>query len=231
MTVTTGNSYALVLAVQALELAQRERGRSPADSALAVVGATGNIGRAAAEFLAPFYRETILIGRSTPAALRRLQQITARIPRARACTDLDAIGAADAVLVATNAVDAPLQACHFKSGAIVCDLSVPTAIHSQTEALRADLVLIRGGIAALPNGQDLEIPKFPLPAGQAYGCMAEAMLLGFEKVRDQRFTGGIRISQLEKLSGLARKHGMELLASSSRCILDSQMKEACDVVA
>jgi acetylornithine/succinyldiaminopimelate/putrescine aminotransferase/predicted amino acid dehydrogenase len=223
--ITTGNSYALALAIQALEQAQRKLGRRPADSTLAVVGAAGNIGRAAAEFLAPFYRETVLVGRSQPSSIRRIKAIAATVPRARIASSLVAVASADAVLVATNAVDAPLRATDFKREAIVCDVSVPAAIGPEVKSQRPDLVLIKGGIAALPGGEDLELPGFPLPHGQTYGCMAEAMLLGFGPMPDLRFTGSISARHLHCMTSLAEQHGFELADYKSHCVLGFRPKE------
>src|ERR1051325_9466520 len=57
--VTTGNSYAIALAIQAIERAHRETGREPAESVLVLAGAAGNIGRPGAELLAPPLRRTL----------------------------------------------------------------------------------------------------------------------------------------------------------------------------
>ena len=53
---TTGNSYTIALALEAIERAASERGIDPAEATLAVVGASGNIGQTCAEILAPRYR-------------------------------------------------------------------------------------------------------------------------------------------------------------------------------
>jgi acetylornithine/succinyldiaminopimelate/putrescine aminotransferase/predicted amino acid dehydrogenase len=227
MGITTGNTYALLLSTQALEWAQRKAGRRPADSTLAVIGANGNIGRAAAEILAPSYRETILIGSASPGSRRRLESLKTRIPRSRVSTELSAVGAADAVLVATNATNAPFVPCSFKPRAIVCDVSVPAGVRAEAERLRPDVTVIRGGIAALPHGEDLEIVGFPLPAGQTYGCMAEGLLLGLEGRKDSCFTGSITSGNLAVIAGLARKHGFRLAECQSRCVHGSELQEDC----
>jgi predicted amino acid dehydrogenase len=227
MGITTGNTYALRLALQAIQRTEQELDRPQEDSILAVVGATGNIGRAAAEMLAPLYRETLLVGRNSPSARRRLEALSGCLPRTRVATELGCARQADVVLVAMNAVDRPLQPAHFKLHAIVCDVSVPAALAASTRALRPDLRLMHGGIAGLPGGEDLQIVGFPLPAGQVYGCMAEAMLLGFEGVRDSRFTGSIRSDQLRVLEAMAQRHGFELADRKSFQTVSAELKEEC----
>jgi predicted amino acid dehydrogenase len=227
--VTTGNSYALALALQALERAHRERGSEPAASVLAVVGAAGNIGRTCAAMLAPGYRRTMLVGSNRPGSHARLAALAQRLPNATVATDPDALAAADVVVAALNAVDAPLGTDHFAPGAVVCDLSVPAGTCPDLGALRPDLLLIRGGTVRLPLAEDLEIPGFPLPPGYTYGCMAEAVLLGFEGACGTSFTGPVRPRQVRHIAALARRHGFELADYKRLCVLDSRMAEVVPV--
>lgn len=225
MGITTGNSYALALALQAIGRAQRVTGRASRDSVLVVAGAAGNIGRTCAEMLASRYRRTILLGSGKPGSILRLQALAARLPHATATTDPGAIGEGDVVVAALNAVDTPLCAGLFKPGATVCDLSVPAALPPSVLNDRSDLLLIKGGIVALPFGEDLEITGFPLPRGQTYGCMAEAMLLGLEGERSTAFTGTLTIAQVERITALAARHGFELADYKRACVLDRETRK------
>ncbi|MBL9210944.1 MAG: aminotransferase class III-fold pyridoxal phosphate-dependent enzyme [Opitutaceae bacterium] len=210
MGITTGNSTAIALAVQAIERAHRQTGRAAADAVLVIAGAAGNIGRTCAEVLAPRYRRTILIGSRKPGSALRLRHLAERIPHATATTDLRAISAGDVVVAAVNAVDAPLAAADFAPGAVFCDLSVPVSLPPSAAPSRPDVLMIRGGIAALPGAEDLGIIDFPLPTGQAYGCMAEAMLLGLEGVRGTRFTGALTPWHVGQVAAMAARHGFRL---------------------
>ena len=82
------------------------------------------------------------------------------------------------MLAATNAPKPFLMPDVFADRAIVCDLSVPAAVRPEVREARPDVLMIGGGIARLPFGEAHGIVGFPLPPGQVYGCMAEAMLLG-----------------------------------------------------
>jgi predicted amino acid dehydrogenase len=222
--VTTGNSCAIASAIQAIERAERETGRVPAESVLVVAGA-GNIGRTCAEILAPQYRRTILIGSDKPGSWQRLEHLARKLPRACATIDLAALGQGDVVVAAVNAVDAPLAASYFADEAIVCDLSVPASLPPHAAAVRPDLFLIKGGIVALPFGEDLEIVDFPLPAGQTYACMAEAILLGFEGIQDDTFTGSLTAGHVVRVAALARRHGFALADYKRSCVLGCERKE------
>jgi len=220
--ITTGNSYPLALALQAVDRAQSERGVDPAASTLAIVGASGNIGRALAEVAAPRYRHAILVGSARPGARLRLQEFARTIPNARVSTS---VREADVVIAAVNAVDAPLGPDAFAAGAIVCDLSVPACVRSDTWDARPDLLLFKGGLAQLPGGEELGITSFPLPAGQTFGCMAEGLLLGFEGVRDSSFTGTIRAEHIRRIEAMAARHGFALADYKRSCPLGSGRRE------
>jgi predicted amino acid dehydrogenase len=207
---TTGNSYTIALALEAIGRAGQERGLDAAGATLAVVGASGNIGQTCAEILTAHYGRTILVGSDKPGAKRRLGELQARVPRAEITTDHAAIAHADVVLAATNAPDPCLFPQHFAKDAIVCDLSVPAAVSRDVRVLRPDVLVVNGGIAQLPFGEDHGIIGFPLPAGQVYGCMGETLLLGLEGVRDATFTGMLPVENVFRLKAMADRHGFSL---------------------
>ncbi len=231
MGVTTGNSFAVALAIQAIEHAHRETGREAASSVLVVAGAAGNIGRACAELLAPRYRRTVLLGSDRPGSHQRLRTLAGIIPNAVATTDPAAVGEGNVVVAALNAVDAPLGAERFAPGAIVCDLSVPAGLPTGVAAARPDLLVIRGGIVALPHGEDLGIVGFPLPRGQTYGCMAEAMLLGFEGIHDAAFTGSLSAARVATVAAMAARHGFRLADYKRADVLGHGRREEAHAVA
>lgn len=207
---TTGNSYTIALALEALEQATREHGLTPSTACLAVVGASGNIGQTCAEILAPRFGETILLGSSKPSAHRRLRALQERLPRARIESDVTTLRQANVVLAATNAPTPFLTPDVFADGAVVCDLSVPAAVRPDARDVRPDVLLIGGGIARLPYGEAHGIIGFPLAPGQVYGCMAEALLLGLEGVRDATFTGSLPSEHVYRLAAMAKRHGFTL---------------------
>ena len=208
--VTTGNSYTIALAIEAIEKAIAERGLDPAAARLAVVGASGNIGQTCAQILAPRFGRTVLLGSSKPSAARRLADLQASLPRAEIDVDPAGLRDADVVLAATNSPEPFLGPELFAEGAVVCDLSVPAAVRPGLRAARPDMAVMTGGIARLPFGEDHGIPGFPLPPGQVYGCMGETLLLGLEGVRDATFTGMLPAEHVYRLAAMAKRHGFAL---------------------
>ena len=133
---------------------------------------------------------TVLLGSSKPSAVRRLADLQARLPRAQRRGRPGGAAARRTSCSPRRTRRSRFSAADvFADGAIVCDLSVPAAVRPEVRETRPDVLLIGGGIARLPFGEDHGILGFPLPPGQVYGCMAETMLLGLEGVRDATFTG------------------------------------------
>lgn len=207
---TNGNSYTVALVVRALRQASRALSRQPRHSVLAVVGAAGSIGAACAELLAGDYARTLLVGSKRRGSLARLRKLSSRVRRSEIAVDLTALGQADAVIVAVNSVDPLFSRNDFKPGAIVCDVSCPTAIAAAQPGQPDDFYLIDGGVAQLPHGEDLDIYGFPLPPGQVYGCMAEAMVMGFEPSLPSPCTSSLSTDQIQLIDSRAGRLGFEL---------------------
>jgi len=222
---TTGNTYSLVLALQAIDDAVRARGIEPRDATIAIVGAAGNIGQTATHVLASRYERVLLLGSQRPGSEARLGALADRLPNARVCTDAAALRDAHVVLATASAVDQPLGAKHFAPSTVVCDLSIPAVVRSDLATTRPDLLLIKGGVARLPFEEDLKIVGFPLPIGQTYGCMAEAILLGFEGVTDRGYTGLVRPDGLAFMQDAARRHGLTLADYKDHCVLGTEHRE------
>lgn len=206
MSITSGNSFSAALAVNAVRNIRTPRGVPPADSTLAIVGATGDIGRVCAEILAPEFRRTLLVGSGRGDSDHRLKQIASQVGAEWTC-DLAAVQTADRVICATNSVDLPMRDEHLANGAIVCDVSMPATLDVSTAGRRPDLVLLRGGIAQLPFGERIDIPGLPLTPGCAYGCLAEGILLAYEGATDISFVGRSSILKVNRMEAIARRHG------------------------
>lgn len=221
MPVTTGHSLTVVVVIEALVEAARCRGIRPELATTAVVGATGSIGSACAELLAPMVAELVLIGRRES----RLAQVQTRVEAAgarlvRTSTQIEDIREAHLVLSATSAARPIIQPQHLKHGAIVCDVARPSDVSRQVAREREDVLLIEGGEIDMPGEVDFGF-DFGLPPGKAYACMAEAMVLALEGQYESYSLGKqIRAEQVREIAQLARKHGFQI--SGQRAARGSQ---------
>jgi fatty aldehyde-generating acyl-ACP reductase len=229
--VTTGDSYTVAVAVEAVREAARVMEIPLAEATAAVVGATGAIGSVAAELMARDVAEVVLVGRAQSAV--RLAAIGERIggrslTRAQVsqATDLSALAQADLILSVTSAVDVVIEPENLRPGAVVCDIARPRDVSARVAAARDDVLVIDGGMVAVPGAADFHF-NFGFPPGMAYACMAETMALALEG-RFESYTLGkqITVEQVEEIARLATKHGFKLggFRSFERAVTPDQIE-------
>ena len=208
--VTTGNSYTVAVAVEASVEAARCMGLEPAESAVAVVGASGSTGRACAQMLAGSAGQLILVGRNMERLLGVQEEVSLLGARVKATTRLEEIREADVVLCMTSSVDPIVMPEFLRSGAVVCDVSRPRSVSRRVADERDDVLVIEGGVVEAPGAADFGF-DFGFPPGQVYACMAETMVLALEG-RYESFSLGREISldRVKEIAKLARKHGFRL---------------------
>lgn len=221
--VTTGNTYTVEIAIEAIEYALQQVGRDPSDSILAVFGATGSIGRAVSIILAPKFKKTILIGRNMEK-LKKVQEETSA--EVEITTDLTRLTEADAVVTVSGAADAPVKADMLKPGAVVCDIARPRDVSREVSRKRKDVLVIDGGIVDVP-GNFVSTVDIGLPPGKALACMAETMILALEG-RFENYTIGknISVDRVQEIRSMAEKHGFKLggLRSFDRELPEERVK-------
>lgn len=205
--VTTGNSYTVASAIEGALKAAALLEVSTKESILAVVGATGSIGRTCAILLVPEFAHTILIGRDFEATARVASELG---HCAEATTDIRRLKEADVVITVTSSETAIIQPEHLKSGAIVCDVARPRDVSVRVREERGDVLIIEGGLVEVPGDVDFGF-DFGFPPRTAYACMAETMILALED-RCENYTLGrnVSVEQVREMQELAKKHGFRL---------------------
>jgi fatty aldehyde-generating acyl-ACP reductase len=94
----------------------------------------------------------------------------------------------------------------------VCDVASPSDVSPRVALERDDVLIIGGGVVDVPGEPDFGF-DFGLPAGQAYACMAETMVLALEGRYESYSLGKqVRVEQVREIAQLARKHGFTLSA-------------------
>lgn len=207
--ITTGNSYTCYTAIQGARRGAELMGVDPAKACVAIVGATGSIGRVCAHLFAEDgVGELLLLGRNET----RLRAIAEELPgNVRISTDMDTdLPLADIIVTVTSAVDAVVEPHHLKPGAVVCDVSRPRDVSVRVAKERDDVLIIEGGVVAVPGPVDFGF-NFGFPPGTSYACMAETMILALEG-RYESFSLGkeLELSRVREIGRLAAKHGFTL---------------------
>lgn len=224
--VTTGNSYTIATAIQGTLKAAQMLEIDVRNATLAVVGATGSIGKTCARILSKEFGRTIVIGRDP----ERTAAIAAEIPGAEASVDVASIKAADVIVTVSSAGKELIMPEHLKPGCIVCDVARPRDVSVRVSKERPDVLVIEGGVVRVPGDVEFNF-NFGFPEKTAYACMSETMLLALEGDPSLfNFTLGkeVSVEQVETISRLAEKHGFELatLRSFERAVSDEAVKRA-----
>lgn len=211
MPVTTGRSLVVGFAVDALRRAVEERGLEMEASTAAVVGASGTVGLAVAEMLAPAVKKLILVGRrEIYVSQARARAEAAGASEVRVWTEIQPLEEADIVVTATSAHGRIVGPEALKRGALVCDIAVPPDVAPAVRETRPDVELINGTIVEMPGSVELGF-DLGYPAGQVRAGLAEAMVLALEGRYESTSLGQrIHVEQVEELLATARRHGFRL---------------------
>ena len=217
--VTTGDSYTVTVAVDALREAANVMDIPFRGTTAAVVGATGAIGQICAELLAEDVERLYLIGRRQNAleALTDRLQVQARTLRpglAQAelviSTTMDVLADAQLILTVTSSIDDIIRPEHLQPGSVVCDVARPRDVSAMVAAARDDILVIDGGMVDVPGIVNFHF-DFGLPSGKAYACMAETIALTLEG-RFEDYTLGKHLTRerVEEIDAMAKRHGFRL---------------------
>lgn len=209
--VTTGDSYTVAVAVQALVEAARLMDIRMAEATVAVVGATGAIGRACARLLAPLCGRMVLVGRRADAVDEVRELCEGQGAALQATTDISAIYQADLVLTVTSALDAVIEPRHLRPGAVVLDVARPRDVSVQVARERDDVLVIEGGMVEVP-GPDVDFHfDFGFPPRKSFACMAETMVLALEgRYEDYTIGRDLQIERIYEIEEMAARHGFRL---------------------
>ena len=209
--VTTGDSYTVSLAVDAIREAARLMEIPLGVASAAVVGATGAIGQVCAELLAEDVERLYLIGRREQA-LEELRDRLSYGAKAELCmsTKMDVLAQSQLILTVTSAIHDVIRPEHLQPGSVICDVARPRDVSAMVAAARDDILVIDGGMVDVPGPVNFNF-NFGLPPGKAYACMAETMALALEG-RFEDYTLGKHLTRerVEEIDRIAKKHGFHL---------------------
>jgi len=216
------------MAVRGIQRAAEAMDIDLADSTLAIIGATGDIGSACTRALAPCVRHLNLAARGVGKLDALASSLgTTRTDQVRATTDnRQALADAHVVLCVASASTPILEPDDLRPGAIVCDVGYPKNVASRAIE-RPDVFVFDGGLVATPCEVDFGFDNgLPSPS-VLYGCFAEAIVLALEG-RFESFSrgkGGILPDKMDEIAALADKHGFHLAPfySGGRLVTDDEL--------
>lgn len=226
--VTTGNSYTAATAIEGAKEGARFMGIDLEEAEVAVVGATGSIGRACALLMARDCQRLTLVGRSE----EKLERLAGEVLRetgvaAQISADLKkSLPRADVIITVSSAVESIIDPEDLKPGAVVCDVARPRDVSRRVAEVREDVLVIEGGVVDVPGDVDFGL-NFGYPPRTCMACMAETMILALEEhYGDYTLGREYSMERIEEISRLARKHGFRLagLRSFERAFTREEME-------
>ena len=209
--VTTGDSFTVSVAVDAIREAARVMDIPLNTATAAVVGATGTIGQVCAEWLADDVERLYLIGRREEALLELRDRLSVH---ARAdlivSTRMDVLAEAQLILTVTSAIHDVIRPEYLQPGSVVCDVARPRDVSAMVAAARDDILVIDGGMVDVPGPVDFHF-NFGFPPGKAYACMAETIALALEgRFEDYTLGKHLTRARVEEIDQIAKRHGFRL---------------------
>ncbi len=218
--VTTGNSLTIAAGVQSLFRGAAEMGVDARTSTVAVIGATGSIGAACVELIAPHVAHIVLVARNETRLRKLHESLRDALPCASSYTTeiASAVPRADLVLTATSSTQDVIEPDDLRPGAVVCELSLPHDVSRRVAAERPDVLVLEGGNMRVPGAMRVERVREPgtefdlnLPSGTALACMAETMVLALENRCESYTLGrGIDLAKVREIDVLAERAGFTL---------------------
>jgi fatty aldehyde-generating acyl-ACP reductase len=227
---TSGNTYTAAIAVRGLLAIAAEMKRDISACTIAVVGATGSVGSPCVDLIAAHGPKKLLL------LARNEERLQSRAERVREefkidvewATELEALRSADLVFVSASATTALVEPHLLKSGALVCDVSVPHAVSQSIFEKRPDVLVMEGGFVRVHDdvmksqrvkafGDESVIHVSKLMPCSAYissglwaACLAEVFLLGLEGRFENVGLGTITAQQALAMEAIGEKHGMRV---------------------
>jgi len=226
--VTTGNSYTVATAIEGSVKAAELMGISVADAHVAIVGATGSIGKTCAQAFSRLSSHVSLVGRNREKLQTLADDLAENGAGVGIETDVEAgIRDADIVVTVSSAVDAIIEPHYIKKGAVVCDVARPRDVSARVTKERDDVLVIEGGVVKVPGKPDFHF-SFGFPPETAYACMSETIMLALDQ-RYEDFTLGkdVTLEQVDTISAIALKHGFKLAGfrSFEKAVTDEKIAD------
>jgi fatty aldehyde-generating acyl-ACP reductase len=174
---TSGNSLTAALAIEQIKALSEKLDWPLAGQTVAVLGATGDIGKACAIGLGDMnVRRLILIARNKAKLASLRLELSGIAEEVFASTDPGDALRASLIIAATSSAAPLLNEADLLAGTIVCDIGYPNTLSPASDS-RPEVLAFHGGLAQAPF--ELPITQYTLlPSPDVLpGCFAETLAL------------------------------------------------------
>lgn len=234
LAITSGNSCTIAAAMDATLSAAGKLGIDLNRARVAVVGGSGSIGSVCAKLLAPSCAEMVLIARNRNRLQRVADETSSEsgTPVSISVSVQEGLKDADIIISATSSSGDIIKSEYLKSGALVCDVSLPHDVCREVATQRPDVLVIEGGLMWLPKDISLNY-DFGLPPEIALACMTETMTLCMEGRFEVYSIGrGLQMDKVREIYKLAARQGFKLAGfrSFERQVTDEMLQKVIEAV-
>lgn len=217
--VTTGNSYTIAVAVESTIAGAKRMGISLGRAKLAVIGATGSIGKACSRLLAGEVSQLMLVARRE-GSLKALAGELSQTRNRNVVVETDikqAIRDADLVLLVTSAPGSILDLADVKPGSVIVNVAKPDNVDFHQAATRPDVLVVDGGSVLCPEKRLVEVMDhhFPYVGGidseKVFSCFAETIIMALEGwFEDYSLGRDLELDRIQEVYQRGQQHGFRL---------------------
>tara|TARA_A100001037_G_scaffold214960_1_gene192887 strand:+ start:1392 stop:2462 length:1071 start_codon:yes stop_codon:yes gene_type:complete len=207
ISVTTGNSLTVAATIQSVERILELAKKEISNEKIAIVGATGSIGKAVARLLAKKNAKLILISKTK----KKLKMLAGELGGSVVSfgTDSDLLKDSKLIIGATSSAGKAIPVDKLNSGSVVIDIALPPDLSKEEAAKRIDCLVLESGEILLPGNPEFSY-DWPLPKNIAYACEAETILISLTDSFELSTLGReIDITKVEQIWKLAEKNGFK----------------------
>jgi fatty aldehyde-generating acyl-ACP reductase len=210
---TTGNTHTAYIICQQVKQGAQQMGIDLSQAAIAVCGATGDIGSGVCRWLnakVPV-QDLLLVARNQ----ERLEALQSELGRGKILPMEEALSQADIVVwVASLPKGVEIDPETVKKPSLIIDGGYPKNFDDRIQ--HPEIKVLKGGI--VEHALDIEwtimeAVEMDIPNRQLFACFAESMLLEFEKWYTN-FSWGrnqITVAKMEQIGEVSQKHGFQPL--------------------
>ncbi|WP_242117371.1 hypothetical protein [Aestuariivivens sediminicola] len=212
---TTGNTLTSAYILKGIENVISKQNIKLSDCNILIIGATGDIGMACANYLKTKVRQLLLCARNKKRLEAYSSTLTKQNFNVKHSTLLnELIVDADIIISVASSNDIVIQNC--KKPVIICDAGYPKNL-DQKIGKESNVFLFHGGMGQIQFGYDFNpdykshFYNYPAP-DIAHGCILEAVILAFENKLENYSLGKGNISnyKIEEIYQMALKHGLNV---------------------
>jgi fatty aldehyde-generating acyl-ACP reductase len=213
--ITTGNSLTSAYILKGIEKASEKFNIKIKESHVLIIGATGDIGMACANYLKEKVKGLLLCARNK----RRLEVFSNKISGECYSVDYNAdlnqlITQADIIISAASSNEIAIK--NYKKPVIICDAGYPKNLEQKIDK-KDGISLFHGGMGHIGYGYEFypdytkHFYKYP-SQHIGHGCILEAIVLSFENKFENYSNGKGKITnqKIDEIYAMSLKHGLEI---------------------